>query len=92
MRSSVKLIAVLLVPAIVFCAIAGKSILGILGHEYAVHGFALLIIMVIAAVPDAVTNVYVAVLRVRHRLRFAACLTNGMAVHPWCSRRCSMGT
>ena len=79
-RSSVKLIALLLVPAIVFCAIAGKSILGILGHEYAVHGFTLLIIMVIAAVPDAVTNVYVAVLRVHHRLRFAACLTNGMAV------------
>jgi O-antigen/teichoic acid export membrane protein len=79
-RSSVKLIALLLVPAIVISALAGKSILGILGDEYARHGYSLLLIMVIAAIPDAVTNVYVAVLRVEHRLRFAAVLTTGMAV------------
>jgi O-antigen/teichoic acid export membrane protein len=78
-RSSVKLIALLLVPAIVFSALAGKSILGILGDEYANHGYSLLLIMVVAAIPDAVTNVYVAILRVRHRLRFAAVLTTGMA-------------
>jgi O-antigen/teichoic acid export membrane protein len=80
LRSSVKLIVLLLVPAVAVCAVAGKPILGILGEEYANHGYGLLLIMVVAAVPDAVTNVYVAVLRARHRLRFAALLTNGMAV------------
>jgi O-antigen/teichoic acid export membrane protein len=79
-RSSVKLIALLLVPAVVITAIAGKSILGILGDEYAQHGYSLLLIMVLAAFPDAVTNVYVAVLRVQHRLHFAAALTVGMAI------------
>jgi O-antigen/teichoic acid export membrane protein len=78
-RASVKLIAFLLVPAVAFCALAGKPILGILGHEYAQHGYTLLLVMIVAAIPDAVTNVYVAVLRVHRRLRFAAYLTNGMA-------------
>ena len=80
MRSSVKLITLLLIPAIVVSALAGKSILGILGEEYARHGYSLLLIMVAAALPDAVTNVYIAVLRVQHRLRFAAALTVGMAI------------
>lgn len=79
-RSSVKLITLLLIPAIAVSALAGKSILGILGEEYARHGYSLLLIMVAAALPDAVTNVYIAVLRVQHRLRFAAALTVGMAI------------
>src|SRR4029077_11232639 len=80
MRSSIKLIVGLLVPAILFCVLAGKSILGVLGQEYADNGYTLLLIMMIAAVPDAITNVYVALLRVQDRLRFAAALTIGMAV------------
>ena len=79
-RSSVKLIAGLLVPAVVFCALAGRSILEVFGPEYARHGYVLLLIMIVAALPDAVSNVYIAVLRVQRRLRFAAGLTAGMAV------------
>lgn len=79
-RSSVKLITVLLIPAIAVCALAGRPILGILGPEYERHGYALLLLMMLAAIPDAVTNVYVAILRVRRRLHFAAFLTIGMAV------------
>ena len=63
-RTSIKLIVLLMTPAVIFCALAGGPILGILGHEYASHGYSLLMIMIVAAVPDAITNVYVAVLRV----------------------------
>jgi O-antigen/teichoic acid export membrane protein len=79
-RSSVKLITALLIPAVLVCIFAGRPMLGVLGPEYARHGYALLLLMIAAAVPDAVTNVYVAVLRVQRRLRFAAYLTIGMAV------------
>jgi O-antigen/teichoic acid export membrane protein len=79
-RSSIKMIAALLVPAILVCVVAGRSILAILGPEYARHGYTLLIVLMIAAIPDAVTNVYISVLRVQRRLRFAAFLTLGMAV------------
>jgi Na+-driven multidrug efflux pump len=39
-----------------------------------------LVLLVVAAVPDAITNIYVSTLRVRTRLRQAAALNIGMAV------------
>jgi hypothetical protein len=37
-------------------------------------------VLAVAAIPDAITNIYVAVLRVRHRLRAAGSLTMGIAL------------
>jgi O-antigen/teichoic acid export membrane protein len=77
-RRSLKLIGVLLIPGIAFFAIAGREVLGILGPRYE-DGYALLLILVVASIPDAVTNVYVSVLRAQHRYRLATILTCGMA-------------
>jgi O-antigen/teichoic acid export membrane protein len=74
-----QLIAACLVPAVIVLAVAGKDILGVLGPEY-VEGYALLMIFALAAFPDAVTNVYIAVLRVERRFRLATVLAAGMGV------------
>jgi O-antigen/teichoic acid export membrane protein len=78
-RRSVKLIGALLVPGILFFALAGREVLGILGPRYE-DGYALLMIFIVAAIPDAITNVYVSVLRAQRRFKFATLLTCGMAV------------
>ena len=78
-RSSVMVIAALLLPAMVFFVPAGRAVLGIFGSEYARHGYGLLMVLLASAVPDAVTNVYFSVLRVQGRLRFAALLNIAMA-------------
>ena len=78
-RHSIKLIAVLLVPGILFFAVAGRDVLGILGHHYE-NGYELLMILVVASIPDAITNVYVSVLRAQRRFRVATLLTCGMAL------------
>jgi O-antigen/teichoic acid export membrane protein len=77
-KRSIKLIGVLLVPGIAFFAVAGREVLGILGHRYQ-DGYALLLILVIASIPDAITNVYVSVLRAQKRFGVATVLTCGMA-------------
>jgi O-antigen/teichoic acid export membrane protein len=78
-RSSALIIAALLLPAMAIFAVAGRPIMGTFGPEYARQGTGLLLLLVASALPDAVTNVYVAVMRVRGRLRLAAALTLGMA-------------
>jgi O-antigen/teichoic acid export membrane protein len=77
-RRSIKLIGALLVPGILFFALAGREVLGILGPRYE-DGYALLMIFIVASVPDAITNVYVSVLRAQRRFGFATVLTCGMA-------------
>ena len=78
-RSSILLIAVLLGPAMLLFLGGGHYIMAPFGPGYAHHGQFLLLLLVISAVPDAITNVYVAVLRVQQRLRHAALLNLGMA-------------
>jgi O-antigen/teichoic acid export membrane protein len=78
-RSGVRLTALLLLPAMVIVLVAGRTILSLFGAAYAQQGTDLLRVLTIAAIPDAITNLYVPVLRVRRRLRAAACLTMGMA-------------
>jgi len=79
-RSSAVIIGILLCPAMLICFLGGRYILLLFGPDYAQHGLPLLMILTIAAVPDAVTNVYVSVLRVHGRLRHAALLNLGMAL------------
>jgi O-antigen/teichoic acid export membrane protein len=78
-RSSL-IIAAMLGPTMIFFLAFGPEILGLLGPGYREHGTVLLALLTISAIPDAITNVYVAVLRVQRRLRFGAMLTLGMAV------------
>lgn len=78
-RSSLKLIGVLLVPAVVIFLLCGRPILSFLGPEYAHYGWPLLLVLLASAAPDAITNVYTSLLRVEGRLRLAAAMNLSMA-------------
>jgi len=79
-RRAGLMIAALLGPALLVFLPGVPTIMGLFGGEYARHGPALLVLLVLSAVPDAVTNVYVSVLRVRGQVWHAAGLNVGMAV------------
>jgi O-antigen/teichoic acid export membrane protein len=78
-RMSAAIISMIIGPAMLVCFLGGRYILLLFGPSYAQHGLVLFMIFVAAAVPDAITNVYLSVLRVQRRLRFAALLYLGMA-------------
>ncbi len=77
--ASAKIIAMILGPGMLVCFFGGYYILLVFGQSYASHGAIVLRIEAISAIPDAITNIYVSVLRVHNRLRFAALLNLGMA-------------
>lgn len=77
-RASV-MIAALLVPPTVVVLLAGRTLLSLFGAHYA-QAMPLLIPLVISAIPDAVTNIAVSILRVRGRLVAAATMNGSMAV------------
>jgi len=79
-RFSAIVIGILLCPVVIATLLGGRYILLLFGPVYAEHGLLLLTILTIAAVPDAVTNIYVSVLRVQRRLRYAALFNLGMAI------------
>lgn len=78
-RSSVRLIAICLIPMGIAFLLWGKLVLEVFGPDYATHGAVLLSLLVIAAVPDAITNLAVSVWRVRGRVYNAAMLNLGMS-------------
>jgi O-antigen/teichoic acid export membrane protein len=82
-RASAAISGMLLGPAMLVCFLGGRYILLGFGPSYAQHGLALLMIYAASAVPDAITNIYVSVLRVQRRLRFAALLQLSMAALTW---------
>jgi O-antigen/teichoic acid export membrane protein len=77
---ALRVIAVMLAPAMVVMIVCGRLILGLFGASYAAAGYGLLILLAISALPDAVSNVAVAVFRVTHRLGYSAALNLGMLV------------
>lgn len=77
---AVRVIAILLVPAMVIMIVGGRFILGLFGSAYAGAGYGLLILLAISALPDAVSNIAVAVFRVTCRLGYSAALNLGMLV------------
>lgn len=79
-RSTALIIGMIIVPAMLVCFFGGPYIMFVFGPSYAQHGQELLRIYVVSAIPDAITNIYISVLRVQRRLRFAAVLNVGMAV------------
>lgn len=78
-RTSMLIIGALLVPAMAVFWLGGAYIMAVFGPSYPRHGTLLLALLIISAVPDAITNVYVSVLRVQRRLRYASLLNVGMA-------------
>ncbi len=78
--SSARFTATLLVPAMLLMFAVGGWILRLFGPAYSQNGTHLLWVLTLAAIPDAITNLYVPVLRVRHRLRAAGSLTMCMAI------------
>lgn len=79
-RSSAVVVSIVLVPAMLICFFGGRYLLLLFGSSYAQYSLLLLKIFAVAAVPDAITNIYVSILRVQRRLRFAAILSLGMAI------------
>lgn len=79
-RRSARLIAVLTAAPFVVLVLLGRPILGIFGPAYASAGWATLVVLLVAVVPDAVTNLAVAVWRAQSRLRPAAVLNVVLAV------------
>lgn len=61
-------------------ATAPGAVLSLLGPGYAEQGRVLLWVLALSAVPDAVTNIAVAALRVEGRLRTTAALNTSMSV------------
>ncbi|HEY6794067.1 MAG TPA: hypothetical protein VI248_05240 [Kineosporiaceae bacterium] len=72
--------AALLGPVIVVVLVFAHQILEVFGTFYADRGAGTLRLCIVASVPDAITNVWVALLLVRRRLREAALLNWMMAV------------
>ena len=79
-RRAGLMIAALLGPALLVFLPIAPMIMGLFGVEYARHGLTLLALLVFSAIPDALTNVYVSMLRVRGQVWRAAGLNVGMAV------------
>jgi O-antigen/teichoic acid export membrane protein/CelD/BcsL family acetyltransferase involved in cellulose biosynthesis len=70
----------LLLPAIVVMVAGGKLILGIFGSAYAADGYGLLIVLAVSAMPDAVSNVAVAVCRATDQLSYSVAINVGQLV------------
>jgi O-antigen/teichoic acid export membrane protein len=79
-RASGRIIAGLLMPAIVAFFLFGRIVMGIFGPNYVHHGWDLFVAFLVASIPDAITNVAVSMMRVQRRLRTAAALNVGMVV------------
>ena len=79
-RRAARLIAALLLPPALVLVLLGREILRVFGSGYAAHSYGLLLLFVVVAIPDAVINVYVTVLRVRGEPHKAAAMNIGIAV------------
>jgi O-antigen/teichoic acid export membrane protein len=79
-RTSAGLIALVLTPAMLISFLGGRSILSLFGPNYAQHAYLLLVIITIGAIPDAVTNIYVSILRVQKRMLRAGFFNLGVAL------------
>ena len=73
-----RIAAFLLIPAIVVMIAGGKLILAIFGQAYVSAGYGLLVLLAISALPDAVSNVAVAVCRATGRLSSSASINLGI--------------
>jgi len=75
-----KLIAVLLLPAIVVVMPIGGKILLLLGSEYSIEGEKVLWVLSPSAIPLAINVVYIGIARVMKRLKDIILLSSGIAL------------
>ncbi len=75
-----RIITISIAPLIVFYLVCGGWLLQLFGPAYEQNGRALLLVLTFSAIPDAVTNVAVAVLRSTNRLGAALRLNTAMLV------------
>ena len=79
-RRAAVLNALLLGPLIVAFLSGGRYALAVFGPGYAVHETeVLLVLLVLSAIPDAITNIFVATMRARGTLAPAVAMNAGMA-------------
>lgn len=76
---SIRIIGAMLAPAVLIYLLGGNLILSLFGPAYPRHGLGLLLVLTASAIPDAITNLYVATQRVRRRLRYSTVLNLLMA-------------
>jgi O-antigen/teichoic acid export membrane protein len=79
-RSAIRSIGAILLPVLLVVLAVGGTLLSAFGPAYAHHGVGLLRVLALASLPHALTNVYVAVLRVQGRLSAAALLNLAMGL------------
>jgi O-antigen/teichoic acid export membrane protein len=79
-RSALAIIGAILAPCVVGVLVLGGIMLSAFGPAYSHHATGLLRIVLLASFADAVTQVYVAVLRVRGRFVTAVALNLSMGV------------
>jgi O-antigen/teichoic acid export membrane protein len=77
---ALRVIIVLLAPAMTVMIVGGRVILGLFGAAYAAAGYGLLIVLAVSALPDAVSNIAVVVCRVTRRLGYSIALNLGILV------------
>lgn len=65
---SLKLMFVLLIPAIIGIFVFGRYVLWLFGEEYARHSFDLLLILCVASIPYAIISVYATIKRVQREI------------------------
>jgi len=75
-----RITSLLLMPVMVIMIAGGKIILGIFGGSYARSGYLLLVLLAASALPDAVSNIAVAIFRVTNRIKYSAVLNMGILV------------
>jgi len=73
-----RVIALLLVPATVVMIATGRVLLHMFGASYASAGYGLLVVLALSAIPDAGSNIAVAVCRVTGRLAYSSALNVGI--------------
>jgi O-antigen/teichoic acid export membrane protein len=77
---ALRVIAVVLTPVMIVVIAGGRLILDLFGPSYAAAGYGLLVLLAISALPDAFSNVAVAVLRVTKRVGYSSVLNLGILV------------
>ena len=77
---AMRVIVMLLVPAMAVMVVGGRLVLGLFGASYATAGYGLLVLLAASALPDAVSNVAVAIFRVTNRLGYSTMLNLGILI------------
>lgn len=77
--SGMKVVLPFIALGMVVTIVGGHLVLSAFGAQYAAHAYTLLVLLSVAAIPDAVVNIYRSVLRVQRRYGTASAICWGIA-------------